>query len=65
MLIKANTATGSCSPSEPLPVHTRPVGAKPFICTYCGIRLSTYSGSRAEFEGCPSCYRLNTIEMRT
>jgi len=38
---------------------------KPFICTYCGIHMSSYVARRAEWEGCPNCGKLNTVEMRS
>jgi len=52
-----NKPESNPAPKPPVP---RP---KPYRCTYCGVRLSVYSGRRAEWEVCPNCGILNTIEM--
>jgi len=55
---------GGPVPGPPYGFH-RLVSGKPYFCTYCGVRLSTYCGRRAEWEGCPNCYEINTVELAT
>lgn len=35
-----------------------------YVCTYCGTTMNAYAAHRAEWDGCPSCGCLNTVELK-
>jgi hypothetical protein len=46
------------------PAQLAPTRRPPYQCTYCSTRMSNYTARRAEYEGCPNCGQLNTVEFR-